>query len=114
LEIVAKLIIDLPSYVVAPLDSIGPVKLGMTRNQARLAMNLPYETFQKSPYHASLTDAFHESGFQVSYYKSDLVEYIELSCGAVNALYKGVSVFETKAEEMVAWGGPIFADTNVA
>jgi hypothetical protein len=101
MEIMGRIIIDLPAYEVVPLKSVGPVHLGMTRHEARSAMNSPFESYLKSLDDISLADAFHESCFQVFYDENDRVEYIELSKGGVKALYKGISVFEEEAVEVL-------------
>ena len=91
------------TYKVVPLKGIGGIRLGMTREETRLIMSLPCTPFQKSFTSATLTDAYLKSCFQIFFDDEDKVEYIELSRrGAFRALYKGVSVFETKADELVA------------
>ena len=91
-------------FDVTPRVGIGPVQLGMTRQAVRGVMPGVYEPFRKSPDDKYDTDAFHNSGFQVFYSgDSPVVEYVELSrdCG-IRALYKGVDVFATRANEVVA------------
>ena len=70
-----------PTYDVEPLRGVGPVRLGMTRAESRAAMDLPVESFRKSPNDAALTDAYLESSFQVFFDGGDRVEFIELSAG---------------------------------
>lgn len=93
---------DLPTYEVIPLVGVGGIRLGMTRDEVRAALNLPFESFQKTVDAPAFTDAFHKSGLQVFYDEAGRAEYIELSSGVVRALYKGTAVFETQAEEVVA------------
>lgn len=90
------------SFDVTPLVGIGPVSLGMDRQRVRQVMGGPFSSFGKTQADAPLTDAFLESAFQVFYDGADRAEFIELSRGGpFAAIYKGVSVFETSAEELV-------------
>jgi hypothetical protein len=88
-------------FEVVPLVGIGPVKLGMSRGQSRAAIGLTFEPFEKSP--GVPIDAYLGSHYQVFFDSAGLVEYIELSGdGPVVALYRQISVFETKVEALVA------------
>ena len=92
-----------PTFDVEPLRGVGPVRLGMTRDESRAAMGLPFESFQKSPGDAALTDAYLDSSFQVFFDREDRVDFIELSAGPdCVALYRGTPVLELPAEEAVA------------
>jgi hypothetical protein len=76
----------------------------MPRDQVRGVMPGPCEPFRKEPDSLYETDSFHGCGFQVFYGgRTPVVEYIELSpnCG-FRALYRGVDVFVTPADEVVA------------
>jgi hypothetical protein len=89
-------------YEVVPHEGVGPVRLGMTREAAREAMEragVPLPPVRvETP-----VDVYHDAGFQVSYDASGIVEYIELSRGgAFVARYGGVDVFTTPADELVA------------
>lgn len=92
-------------YVVEPFIGVGPVRLGMSRDQVKLAMPEPSKPFRKSKDNPHLTDAFFENGFQV-FYGGDPpeVEYIELSRDAgFRVLYRELDVFATSADEVVAF-----------
>jgi hypothetical protein len=90
-------------FTVIPLEKVGPVFLGMNRQQVRDVLNVPVASFKKTSTSATTTDAFLEHTFQVFYDAKDCVEYIELSHGGpFLAFYKGVSVFETKADDLVS------------
>src|SRR5262249_29981179 len=96
--------ITLIVYEVNPHVGVGPVKLGMTRDEVHRLMPGPNIPFRKSPDDKHETDAFHDAGFQV-FYTGDapVVEYIELSAGlGLQAIYDGISVFEKDASEVVA------------
>ena len=92
-------------YNVQPLVGIGPVRLGMSRDEVHYAMHAAPTPFRKDATVAPLTDAFHQSAFQV-FYAGDppIVEYIELSRDAdFRALYGGLDVFATPADEIAAF-----------
>ena len=66
-------------------------------------MNIPnsYRQMANSP---ALTDASLNSCFQVFFDQNDCVEFIELSIGGpFEAFYKELNVFETFAEDLVAF-----------
>ena len=92
------------TYVVEPLVGIGPVRLGMSREEVKRTMPDPPHSFLKTPHSRHETDSFHGSSFQVFYTgESPTVEYIELSGGAeVRALFGEQSMFETPANELIA------------
>jgi hypothetical protein len=91
-------------YEVIPHVGVGPVRLGMPRDQVRSLMPGPCRPFRKGPDALHETDAFHESGFQVFYGgTAPVAEYIELSRDSgFRALYCGVDVFATPADELVS------------
>ena len=92
------------TYEVIPRVGIGPVSLGMTREEVRRVMPGPCESFRKGLNAQHETDAFHKNGFQV-FYGGDLpvVEYIELFReSGFRVVYRGVDVFATPAADVVA------------
>jgi hypothetical protein len=91
-------------YEAIPHVGVGPVKLGMTREEVHRVMPGPREYFLKGLNPEHETDAFHESGFQVFYGgEMPVVEYIELSRGAgFRVLYRGLDVFATPADQVLA------------
>ena len=95
----------MPDYTVQPFVGVGPVHLGMSRDEVRRAMPEPAKPFRKAPTSQHETDTFHQSAFQV-FYGGDVptVEYIELSGGSVvRAHYRDLDVFTTPANEVVAY-----------
>ena len=89
-------------YEVAPLKGVGSILLGMSRAGSRSAMGVSPETFRKSTADEFLTDAYNDSAFQVFFDAKETVEYIELSSGGpIPVVYKGISVFETQADELI-------------
>jgi hypothetical protein len=102
---VASMNDKIPTFDVTPHVGIGPVQLGMAREAVHGVMPGKYSSFRKAPDDKYETDAFLDSGFQVFYGgDSPIVEYIELSrdCGFW-ALYKGIDVFGSPANEMVTF-----------
>jgi hypothetical protein len=91
------------AYEVVPHVGVGPVRLGMSRDEVRRAMPGERDSFLKGPYSKIETDAFHGTAFQVFYgSEPPAVEYIMLCRGqGLQAFYRGVSVFDTDADEMV-------------
>src|SRR2546428_7197925 len=95
----------MPDYTVQPFVGVGPVRLGMSRDEVRRAMPEPSKPFRKAKTSQLETDAFHQNAFQV-FYDGDqpTVEYIELSRGSVvRALYRDLDVFATPADDVVAY-----------
>lgn len=89
-------------YGVIPLKGIGPVLLGMSREEVRSVMGIPIESYRETCTR-TLIDVYHKGGFRVFYDEDDRVEYIELSSldDSFTAVYKGKEVFQTKAEDLV-------------
>jgi hypothetical protein len=95
----------MPDYIVQPFVGVGPIRLGMSRDEARRAMQEPPKPFRKGTAPKHETDAFHQSAFQI-FYGGDqpTVEYVELSGGSVvRALYRDLDVFATPADDVVAY-----------
>lgn len=83
---------------------VGPVLLGMTREEARGAMGEEPVCFSKTGTDRHETDAFHENGFQI-FYEGDhpRVEFIELSGGCnFEVFYGDKNVFATPAKDLVS------------
>jgi hypothetical protein len=91
------------NYEVIPLKKIGPVFLGMLRKDVRSTLGIQPYVFRKGADSSSLSEAYHESCFQVFYDEDDRVEYIEVSSGgaAFVTVYGGKDVFETRASDLV-------------
>ncbi len=95
----------MPDYVIKPLVGVGPVLLGMTRDEVRRAMPEPSTPFRKVSTAKYETDSFHKSAFQV-YYSGDqpTVEFIELSSDPiVHVLYGELDIFNAPADEVIAY-----------
>ncbi len=92
------------TYVIVPLAGVGPVQLGMARDEARRVMPTPAKPFRKTPLSEHETDAFHQSAFQVFYRgPSPAVEFIELSrCPDLQVRFHDLSVFDTPADELLS------------
>lgn len=90
-------------FEVKPGVGVGPVRLGMSLEEARACMPEDRESFKKSAEDLYETDGWHQAGFQVFYAGSPArVCFIELSrdCG-FEATCFGVKVFSRPAEEVV-------------
>ncbi len=67
-------------------------------------MAIPFQEFRKSFGINNPIDAYLQSSFQVFFDDSGRVEYIELSrAKQLDAFYKGVNVFNTKADDLVSF-----------
>jgi hypothetical protein len=90
-------------YDVVPHEGVGPVRLGMSREAAREAMERAGVPLP--PVHVETPrDDYHDAGFQVSYDESGMVEYIERGrSGPFVARYCGVDVFTTPADALVTF-----------
>jgi hypothetical protein len=90
-------------YDVVPLRGVGPVLLGMVREEVHVVMGPQSQLLQKVTDDASTIEAYHEGGFQVFFDESDEVEYIELSSfdHSFAAMYRGREVFTTRARELL-------------
>lgn len=86
-------------YKVEPKIGVGPVKLGMSREEVRNLMTID---FKENKFYEA--DDFHKDGsFHVVYDKEQLVEYIAVSHSIeVPIIYRNIDVFNTKALDLVA------------
>ena len=89
------------NYQIIPGVGIGPIKLGATRSEARLAMGSDPRICRRFDLDE---DHWYESCFQVHYdAASDKVEFIELAASdEFSLLYNGIDVHRTPADELVA------------
>jgi hypothetical protein len=90
-------------YLVKPLESVGPVRLGMSRAEVQNVMQVQSTPFLKTVGDKIETDAFYDSHFQV-FYNSDTatVEYVELTCNSPFSVeLLGIDPFATKANPLV-------------
>jgi hypothetical protein len=90
-------------YEIVPNVGIGPVRLGASRDDVRAGMGTMPRRFMKTSQSEHPTEAW--GGFHV-YYRgsSPTVEFIEVArSNEFVALYEGVDVHRTKAEELVAY-----------
>lgn len=88
-------------HEINPHIGVGPVRLGMSCSEARSMIAVPFRSFKKSSTDVSLTDAYFNNCFQLFFDEADVVNYIELS-NPIKALYKGIPVFDSKAEVIIA------------
>lgn len=95
----------MPDYIVEPFVGVGPVRLGMSRDEVCGAMRQPPRQLRKGAPSGPVIDAFHQCAFQVFYTgEQATVEFIELSRdGDFRAFYRELDVFSTPADEVVAF-----------
>lgn len=67
-------------FIVNPLNGVGPVRLGMSREEVLTAFGPPTLSFRKVTSSRYPTDAWFKNGFQVFYDGDEpTVAFIELS-----------------------------------
>lgn len=84
-------------FVLDPLNGIGPIRFGMSREAVHAAFGPPTVSFHKTPCSRYPTDAWFDSDFQVFYDGDEpTVGFIELSNGHnLEAVLFGSPVFAT-------------------
>lgn len=90
-------------FVVDPLNGVGLIRLGASRETVLGALGTPATSFYKTPNSRYPTDTWFENGFQV-FYEGDqpMVAFIELSNGHnFEAVLFGLPVFATAAPVLV-------------
>ncbi|WLR51926.1 hypothetical protein LC040_03165 [Bacillus tianshenii] len=88
---------------IVPYESIGPIKLGMPRDEIRSLLNSKVVEFEKSEFDKNTTDAFDELGMHVFYKEDDTCESVEVSEPAL-AVFDGMNLVGTsfkKAKELL-------------
>lgn len=90
-------------FVLDPLVSVGPIRLGASRESVLAALGNPASSYYKTPDSRYPTDAWFENRFQVFYEGGQpTVAFIELSGGGdVEAVLFGLPVFATAAPVLV-------------
>jgi hypothetical protein len=67
-------------FVLDPLNGVGPIRLGASRESALAALGTPSASFYATPNSRYPTDAWFGNGFQVNYEGDEpIVAFIELS-----------------------------------
>jgi len=82
---------------------IGPIILGMTRNEVHAAMFGAPTPFMRSPEAKYETDAYDDSGLHIYYGGDDeRAVFIEaFHCSNVKFIYNGLSIFDTPTEKLI-------------
>lgn len=91
-------------FLLDPLNGVGPVRLGMSRETVRAVCGPPTVTFHKTPNSRYPTDAWFENDFQV-FYEGDepTVSFIELCNGHnLEAVLFGLPLFATSVPALIA------------
>jgi hypothetical protein len=90
-------------FVLAPINGVGPVRLGASRETVITALSTPTASCYKTPESRYPTDAGFGNGFQV-FYEGDqpTVAFIELSeCYDFEPILFGLPVFATTTTILV-------------
>jgi hypothetical protein len=93
-------------WAVVPRVGIGPVRLGMTRDELHRAIGEPSTAYPRRKVAAGIwsnpTDYFFRSVVEVSY-ADGLVDFVGVSGGAVQVTFRGVSLFEVLFRDLAQW-----------
>lgn len=81
---------------------IGPIRLGMTREEVRRALGVPFTGFWKAPSSEAPTDAFDEIPVHVHYDISYRCEAVEVADPGA-ATFLGEELLGRPFEEVLAW-----------
>lgn len=91
-------------FVLHPLNGVGPIRFGMSREAVFAAFGPPTASFRKTPNSKHPTDAWFGSDFQVFYDGDEpTVTFVELSNGTnLEAVPFGLSVFTTPVPTLIS------------
>jgi len=85
-----------------PHEGVGPLELGMTRDDCRAAFEGRFEEYVKGPSDDRTTDIF-AGAVHVYYDEQDRAEYIEISRGSgVSPTFGGVALLDVEPATAVA------------
>jgi hypothetical protein len=90
--------------VLDPLNGVGAIRLGASREAVLAALGAPTESFYKTPDSSHPSDAWFENGLQVFYEgEQPTVAFIELSnARKLEAVLFGLPVFTTPVPDLLA------------
>ena len=94
---------QMTEHEAVPHEGVGPVHIGMSREEVRTAVEGNAESFRKTPADQHETDVFETAGFFV-YYEGNpkTVEFIEVfPTNSARFLLFGVDVFGKPAQEVI-------------
>ena len=97
------------TYKFEPYVGLGALKFGMTMDEARAAINLPYSSFNKSMDSHSPADSFDNGATIVFYDIENKVNAIEVY-PEVNFVFNDYYVFGKRITEFEKWLAPIATD----
>lgn len=89
-------------YELTPLKGVGLISFGMKREDTQCETEFSRQILEKSVDGEALLNPYDSSTFQVFFDENETVEDIELSSGGdIPVIYKGMSVFEMPATELI-------------
>lgn len=86
--------------IISPFVGIGKIKLGMTKQEVIDCL----EDYKREFIHKNFDKEYFEYAFRIHYNSMNLVNFIEVPCHVkdnFNCSFKGINVFETKAEDLL-------------
>jgi hypothetical protein len=90
-------------FEIVPYAGIGPLRFGATRAEVRETLQVPVETFQKTPSSEALTDAFDDLGIHVYYDSADRCEAVELGGAHAAPSFEHRMLLRMPREEARSW-----------
>jgi hypothetical protein len=96
---------------VRPNQGLGPLQLGLKREELRRALGTPSRSFKKAE-DSTLTDAFDDAGIQIYYDAHDVCEAIEVASPAVPIL-QGRELLGKPFSEVRDWLSSLDPDLEV-
>src|SRR3979409_2420915 len=85
---------------IQPFQSVGPLRLGMKRDEVHRIMEEPPKEFKKG-FSENATEAYDQAGVHVYYDSSGALEFIEVFPPA-NPVYEGVDLMRSDTQAVLA------------
>lgn len=89
-------------YGIDPYVGMGPIKLGMTREQVRSALGMQAKEYRKTQWDDLLDDAFDSIGIHVAYRVPDVCTFVECF-GPVSPTFRGENFLQKPFRDVRQW-----------
>jgi hypothetical protein len=91
------------NYTIHPYEGMGPLRLGMTRQEIRAILGEPESTFLKTPSSIYLTDFYTKLGLQIAYKEPEICNAIHTTDGEVKPIFQGHSIADEPFSNLRDW-----------